>query len=234
MTRRALAMVAAIVLAHSLCLADVTLIDDEFDGTELSQDWSVCFNLTQPSSGWDYSVAAGTLAVTDVRGFGSDEWSAVRLRQACRATGDFRLDCWLGWAAGTNGAMQQLRVVLLDSTGSHLASAGFSDAWVLFSGVAYASVGGEGYQSSAYLPLLGEAWAAIARTDSTVRIYWDSDEVLVGTESAPVDSLELSFWYYSYPGAYFGTERVDRVTVTAPETPVEETTWTRVKMLYRN
>lgn len=233
MTRRWLVAIAAVLLTHSMCLADVTLIDDDFDGTELSQDWRVCFDLASPSSGWDHSVAAGTLTVADVRGYGSDEWSAVRLRRACRAAGDFRLDCWFAWEAVSNGAMQQLRAVLLDSTGSQLAVAGFSDAWVLFPGVSYASVGGQGYQSSGYLSLVGEASAAIARTDTTVRIYWDSAEVLVGAERAPVDSLELSFWYYSYPGAYFGTEYVDRVRVTAPDDPVEDSSWARVKALYR-
>ena len=117
--------------------------------------------------------------------------------------------------------MQQFRVALRDTGGNHLASAIYNDCWIFEAGVAYASAGGESYASEEKLPYAGEAVARIERTGATVRIFWDSEEVLTANESAPAETLELSFWFYQYQLSFFGMESVDYVTVTAPETPVE-------------
>ena len=74
----------------------------------------------------------------------------------------------------------------------------------------------------------------IERVAGTVSVYWDTQQVISEAEVSAVASVELSFWYYWHAsGSFFGTDSVDWVTVTAPETAAESASWTAIKALYR-
>ena len=123
-------------------------------------------------------------------------------------------------------------MALIDSAGSEAALVMHYVCWDTQHGVMYASVGSTQFQDSAHLPYIGTAVVRIERLGDTVSVYWDGEMILSGTEGAEVDSVDLSFWRYLRPGAYFGPESVDYVTVTAPETAEESASWSRIKAMF--
>jgi hypothetical protein len=233
MTLRILLPVVCVLLAPWQCGADVTLLHDDFNGDSLDPAWHVRLDLIPPAAGWEYAVASGSLTVTDVQSYELTTWSSAHVRRACLAPADFTLSCGMSWDSGNNdpAAMQQLRVSLIDTAGSSIAMAMFYDCWVAVRGVIYASIGDAQFQDTDYLPYAGEASIRIERSENVVSVYWDEEEVLTATEASRVDSVDLSFWYFWRTTSFFGTESVDYVTVTAPDTAVESVTWTRIKAI---
>jgi hypothetical protein len=225
------------LLACSQCLADVTLVHDDFDGPALDPAWQVHLDYDPPASSWEYEVTGGHLTVTDVQGDSLDVWCAACVRRECVAPGDFSLECGFSWDTTsepqTNRAMQQLRVSLVDTAGHVLALVMYYDCWFSSRGVVYALIGSASHQGSDRLPYAGEATVRIERSDETVTVWWNEELLLTETEASAVDSLELAFWYAPRENSFFGPEFVDFVTVTAPETAVEVTTWARIKALFR-
>ena len=234
---RFVALFAVLLLAPSLCPAEVTLLDDDFDGSELDPAWCVRLDRNPPASSWEYDVASSRLTVTDVGSLMPDVWGAADIRRTCVAPGDFRLECVFSWDTASeppsNKAMQNLRVSLVDTAGGLVALVQYYDCWASSRGVRYAAVGSSSFQDSDRLPYIGEATVRVERTAGLVEVWWDDESILASTETSVVDSVELSFWYADWPDCFFGTESVDRVTVTAPETPVENVSWSRIKALSR-
>jgi len=225
-----LTICALLVCSHSL--ADVTLVHDDFDGTTLDPEWHVRLGYDPPASSWEYEVASGVLSVTDVQGYDLASWCSARLRRECAAAGEFSLACDFTWDSdGSPAAMQTLRVSLVDTAGGNLAIVMFYDCWVGARGVMYAGVGSTVFEGTDRLPYAGEASVRIERSGDVISVLWDEETLVTETATAAVESLELAFWYYYRYGSLFGTESVDVVTVTAPETAVEPVSWARIKAL---
>jgi len=216
----------------------VTIVHDHFDGGALDPAWVVHLDEDPAADTWEYEVASSNLTVTDVTGAGEDEYCAVRLRRSCPLPGDFDLECAFSWDTSTEpeslSAMQRFRVSLIDTAGEHLAVVAYADEWIAYLGTIRAGLGGLSYDGGiGGLPHTGSATARITRSADTVRVFWDTDQLLISMQPAEIESLEISFWYYKYQDSFFGSESVDYVTVTAPESPVEATSWTRIKAFFR-
>ena len=233
------AIAVVVLLSSTECPGDEILIQEDFEGTELSADWTVHLDLDPIAAGWTYGVAAGSLTVTDVIPESVGEWSAVRLRRDCRAPGEFNLETTLAWDTASepssNHAMQKVVVSLLDSLGSPVGQALYYDCWWSSRGTRAAKAGSlvvEDPPSS--LPFKGLAMVRIERAGDVVSVYWDDQLMVSETETRPAHLVELSFWHYWHAsGSFFGMGSFDYITVTEPETLVEPSSWSRIKSLYR-
>jgi len=239
MRRHCLLLVVPLLLLSAVCRADEVVVQDDFDGVDLSPDWIVHMDLPPVAQGWTYSVAAGSLTVTDVIPDTTGAWSAVRLRRECDAPGGFSLRASLGWSTSseppTNHAMQETRVALLDSVGNSIAVACYYDCWRGYRGTRWAQAGSE-TQEDAPSSLPFDGWAAIRieRSAGVAEVYWDDQLLVSGADTSEVRAVELSFWHYCHlNGSFFGTGAFDSLIVTKPETSVESSSWGYIKSLHR-
>ena len=230
-TRRVTA--AGLVAALTAMPAEAeTVLIDHFDDLELDPSWVVTL---QDADGWSYSESGTALTVTDVdpsiiNPGGGGTWAHAFLIREHAAVDDFHIEFDLAWDSfESNAAQQQLFLELLDVEGSPVIGAGYGDSWIGGRGCRYARIGDTSQCAWNELPHAGSASIAIDRTGEDVAIDWNGADTLAGTSAETIAGVRLRFSYYAQPGSIFGMESVDRVSVEGEPTPIERTTWTRIK-----
>jgi hypothetical protein len=214
--------------------ADV-LVQDDFDGDALDPAWDLSF---VEATGWTYEVAGGLLTVTDVAiTYLHGGWSYVTMGQEFEWTGDFEVSCAFGWDSGSlASAMQNFVVALKDTSETDVARAMYHDPWDQSRAHITAVAGEEQYYPDPnMLAHSGQGTFTLRRSDSSVTVLWNDQEVVSGTVTTPVYRIELSFHAGAWPTATFGSFTVDQVICSgdAWSTAAEDQTWGNVKALYR-
>ncbi len=253
MTRLSSALV--LVLA-SLALADlpaaraqVTVLEDEFDGTELHPDWQIS---TVNVASSDLGVSDGRLIVTDIvpyvyrsaigagYDYGDVGPTAIRLERAFAPTTDLELSFSMSWRTMHIYDRMYLSVALLDDQDNYLAFAQFVDGWGNPSDVSAAGywvqwVGGEYiYNSTRSTEFYDEdVTFRMTRLGTQYDTHWNSSSNPSGgadhgtISDAPAAKVVIGFIFLDYNGnlgygpSMFGTEWVDFVRVTDLATPAD-------------
>lgn len=219
-----------LAVAAPAALAVVTVYD-HFDAGVLDSVWTVTLDRVDS---WTYNIALSNLTVTEIE-YDSlhGEWSSVYLSQEFEALDDLNVDFSVGWdSEGVRSAMQNVMVVLVDTTGNNIILASYHDAWDQNVGRVTAIIDGSVYDGPNNLPHNGQGTFAIQRTDSAVTIDWNGSEILTGTVTTPIDRLEVRFMVGAWPTATFGELSVDLISCEGTiHVPVRNTTWGRIKTI---
>jgi len=110
--------------------------------------------------------------------------------------------------------MQYFFVKALDRALESVAGVGYRDAWYAYRGSMTAWVHGSGYSPPEdQLPYSGSATVSMNRVGDSVSVFWNGDMIVAGTAPDTIHSIELEFAFFSYSGAFFGTESVDYISV---------------------
>jgi len=204
------------------------VINDHFNDEMLDPAWSVSF---QNSTGWMYSESGTNITATDIypdviNTQSHSILSTVSLSQTFTPLTDFNAGFVFSWdSAESVNAMQQLFITLYDSYDNKISSAGYNDAWVMYSGSQYA-LAGESIFNSGYnsLPIEGGASVSIIRSGDYINVLWNGVSLLSGTSDSPINRVALEFNYYAYNGdfgiSFFGTESIDSVMIEGSPVPV--------------
>jgi hypothetical protein len=211
-----------------------TVVYDHFDAAELDNAWTVTLDRV---TDWTYDISLSNIFVSDIQ-YDSlhGDWSRVILSQDFDELGDLTVTFSLGWDnEDQGGAMQNIYVMLYDSTGSYVLWASYHDAWLHNAGRISAGIGESIYSGPNNLPSAGQGTFEIQRVDSTATIYWESGQIITGKIKTPVVRLELRFDVGAWPGATFGVLSVDLISCEGTEyTPAENSTWGRIKAIYND
>ena len=230
--KRFLLIYMGCVLAFAVSGQAETVVYDHFEGSTLNPAWAVTLD---EATDWSYEVALSKLMVRDIQyNPGYTGWASVILSQEFDAVGDLGFTAQIGWDTGTTlTAMQGLLVALIDTTGQHVIWASYYDASTSEAGGIGVGIGSSQYTGPRNLPDQGEAAIGIQRAGGAVTIYWDGGEVLTGAADAPIVALEIWLVAGSWVAATFGDLSLDMISLEGTaQTPVENTTWGRVKNLY--
>jgi len=228
------AVALSVLIASATCIGDMIVVSDDFDNGVLSQNWAI--GLPRNCHGWEYTESGTVLSVSDIwpDRVTTPEldaaWSIVSLSRSFEPIVDFEIDWDFAWdSEGDNRAMQKVRLRLY-SGNDLVANCSYNDPWIAHSGQKDVRIGpleDVFYKSGpGSMPHFGIASLDIVRLDDVMTISWDGEEILTGASTAPVDRVELSFWYWSETTAkgissFFGTEYVDLIVIDAqpPELP---------------
>ncbi len=227
------AQIAIIVMCVSTVaatsLGEVVVFDD-FDDGVLDPSWVVDFDTN--ASGWT-SFESGTLfSVTDISPVTTGEWSIVTLSQSFQSLSDFTVDWDFQWgSAGQNSAMQKLRLSLF-SGDDMVAVVAYDDPWIDHRGRKSIGIFSDTrvlYNSGAdTMPYAGSAHVEIVRTNDVISISWNDVQHLTGTYAAPIDRVDIEFFYWSTvanggQSSFFGSESIDMVSIDGvPTWPTPE------------
>lgn len=198
---------------------------DTFDGAALHPDWALSFS--GDGSGIAQGVGGGFLTVTDVGDPVSNNgvWGIATLRRnVAPITGDFTSEITFSWDQGNSiTAMEGLVFRLLDGTDTVIASVGYVDAWISWSGAyVYTAGAASNGTSLGTVPLTGSLLGTISRANGTITTFVDNTPVVVGTSLAAIAAVEMQFSYFSYPNSFFGTVNVDEVSIAAVPEPATQ------------
>jgi len=221
--------------ACALCaIAEATTITpvvDQFDDGTLSTDWSVGY---ENATGWTFSESGGSLTVTDispsvVNAGSGGTMARVMLSQTFTPLADFTASCAVAWdSEGSVNAMQGVGIMLYNGGGGNVAGVDYCDAWVGFRGTRrWFFNGTAANQGKDVLALSGTAALGISRVGSDITVSWNGATLATGSSSSPIERVDLTFWYYAYDNAiygtsFFGNEAIDSVTITGTVVPVPE------------
>lgn len=209
----------------------ITPVSDQFDDGTLSTAWSVGF---ENATGWTFAETGGALTVTDivptVTNAGSGGTMArVLLSQTFTPLADFTASCAVAWdSEGSVNAMQGVGIMLYDGSGANVAGVDYCDGWVGYRGTRRWFFNGNATnQGHSQLPLSGTAGLGISRVGSDITVSWGGAPLATGSSSAPIERVDLVFWYYAYDNAIYGTsffanEAIDSVTITGSVVAVPE------------
>ena len=209
----------------------ITPVEDHFGDGTLSTDWSVGFD---NATDWTFAETGGSLTVTDidpvvVNGYDAGMMARVMLSQTFTPLADFTASLAVAWdSEGSVNAMQGVGLMLYDGSGGNVAGLDYCDGWVGYRGTRrWFFNGTPAHQGKDQLPLNGTAALEISRVGSAVTVSWDGTPVATGSSSAPIERVDLVFWYYAYDNAiygtsFFGSEAIDSVTITGSVVPVPE------------
>lgn len=209
----------------------ITPVVDHFNDGTLSPAWSVGFD---NSTGWTFAETGGSLTVNDivpnvVNAGSGGTMARVMLSQTFTPLADFTASCAVSWdSEGSVNAMQGVGLMLYDGSGGNVAGVDYADAWVGYRGTRRWFLNGTAvHQGHSKLALSGTAGLGISRVGGDITISWDGVPLATGASLAPIERVDLVFWYYAYDNAiygtsFFGSEAIDSVTITGSVASVPE------------
>jgi len=222
-----------VLLAPGACLG-ASVLSDDFDDGVLDEAWAVTYD--RNAVGWDYTESDSLLDVSNIltgsvgTAKADSSWAIVALTQSFDPITDFDLIWTFGWnCEGSIEAMQKVRLRLY-SGDDLVTNCSYNDPWIAHTGQQDVRIGATEdvfYQSGPDSgPDSGMSTLAIVRSDDVMTISWDGVDLLTGASTAPVDRVEISFWYWAVnlgyrPPSFFGSEAVNLIAIEAPE-PVGE------------
>lgn len=182
---------------------------DTFPGSSLDPAWTLSFGGGAPETTWTPVVAAGEL---QLGGFGDltqgdGNWGRAYLTRAVTPTaGDFYLSMVFNWNYGSEQAIQNLYVELLDADGDVVAHMGIHDQQVahspgyLFSGGDTPVSVGTGY-GSLNVVSGGSRTMLLSRVGGALSGNWDGTTIysdFASVSSGVVSSVRIhlaDYWY---------------------------------------
>ncbi len=128
-------------------------------------------------------------------------WSKDIRSYGLPALGDIEIICQISWESfGSERAMQNLFITLLDSNDNIVMRCGYNDSWQYRRAGRIAFIGESIVYSDGYdvLPYSGAATLSLKRKNGEISMFWNSKLLATGLNDYPLYKLSLEFWFYPF------------------------------------
>lgn len=192
------------------------VFSDNFNDNILNTNWTTRF---ENASGWTFEETGGSLVATDISRISNEQWARVYLEQELTLDAEFHAEMAITWNSfGSNRAMQNVYLGLLDDQNNWISGVGYNDSWVARRG-GYVATVGDAFRSTGLNSLghSGSAQFGISRIGDLFNITINDSLFYSGTSDSDISKIGIRFDYFPtnrLGGSFFGTQTVDYITVT--------------------